>query len=82
VVKIPTTPCSTFCIGVTPPRMPCTHLWHRQYLPSRARNVLYPPKFVKIVIKLPAELTRMVQPEFAIQARHRETGVRDSDSFI
>ena len=45
-------------------------IFARQYLPSRARNVLHPPKFVKIVIKLPAELTRMVQPEF------------DSDSLI
>ena len=29
------------------------------------------PKFVKIVIKLPAEMMRTVQPSFAIQARHR-----------
>jgi len=29
------------------------------------------PKFDKIVIKLPAELMRTVQPSFAAQARHR-----------
>ena len=38
--------------------------------------LISPPKFVKIVIKLPAELMRMVQPAFAVQARHRV-----SDSF-
>ena len=32
---------------------------------------LIPPKFDKIVIKLPAELMRTVQPSFAVQARHR-----------
>jgi len=30
-----------------------------------------PPKFDKIVIKLPAEPMRTVQPSFAVQARHR-----------
>jgi len=30
-------------------------------------------KFVKIVIKLPAELMRTVQPAFALQARHRDS---------
>ena len=44
-----------------------------QYLVSKGRNVLYPPKFVKIVIELSAELMRTVQPAFAVQARHRDS---------
>jgi len=30
------------------------------------------PKFVKIVIKLPAELMRTVQPAFAVQTRKQD----------
>ena len=45
------------------------------------------PKFVKIVIKLSAELMRTVQPAFAVQARHRgrqreRERERDSLAFI
>jgi len=49
----------------TPPGMLETH--PRQYLVSRRRNVLYPPKFVKIVIKLPPELMRTMKPPFTVQ---------------
>jgi len=49
--------------------MPGMHPW--QYFVSWGRNVLYPPNFDKIVIKLPAELMYMVQPLFAVQARHQ-----------
>ena len=38
------------------------------------------PKFVKIVIKLPAELMRTVQPAFVVQSRHRDSPERESDS--
>jgi len=38
-------------------------------------------KFVKIVIKLPAELMRTVQPAFAVQARHRDSQ-RESDTVV
>ena len=41
--------------------------------------ILYPPKFVKIVIKLPPELMHTVQPAFAVQARRRDSP-RESDS--
>jgi len=38
-------------------------------------------KFVKIVIKLHAELMRTVQPAFVVQARHRDSpGERDRPS--
>ena len=39
--------------------------------------LINPPKLVKV--KLPAELMRMVQPAFAVQARHRDSP-RESDS--
>jgi len=42
--------------------------------------LISPPKFVKIVIKLPAELMRTVQPAFAVQARHQHCP-RECDSF-
>jgi len=48
----------------------------RQYLASRGRNVLYSPKFVKIVIKLRVACRTdayMVQPAFAVQTRHRDS---------
>jgi len=41
--------------------------------------ILYPPKFVKIVIKLPPELMHTVQPAFAVQARRRDSP-REIDS--
>ena len=40
---------------------------------------LISPEFVKIVIRLPAELMRTVQPAFAVQARQRDSP-RESDS--
>jgi len=55
------------------------HRRQRQYLVSRGRSVLYPPKFLIIVIKLPAELMRTVQPAFAVQARHRESERRERE---
>jgi len=71
---------STVCVKqrVNTTGMPGTH--PRKYLVSRGRNVSYPPpKFVKTVIKFPAELMRAVQPVFVVQARHRDSP-KESDS--
>ena len=42
----------------------------RQYWSAGDEMSYIPPKFDKIVSKLPAELMRTVQPSFAAQARH------------